>query len=165
MEINIYYEAICESLQPIVNELLEYEFPKKPRNSKVFNESEGKIYIDAFDESRAQYDAAYILNNIANTPGVIKIFVVHKDLYYPGYEFLYGAALNGKIIISDNRIYNNNKNLKKELLHEIGHALGLKHCNRQCVMKPETSRKSIKDKSGDFCFLCRKKVEKIKKYY
>ena len=164
MEFNIYYEEICESLQPIVNELLEYEFPERPRYSRLFNEIEGKIYIDAFDESRAQYDAAYILNNIANTPGVIKIFVVHKDLYYPGYEFLYGAALNGKIIISDNRIYNN-KNLKKELLHEIGHALGLKHCNRQCVMKPETSRKSIKDKSGDFCFLCRKKVEKIKKYY
>lgn len=164
MVINIYYEAICESLQPIVNELLEYEFPKKPRYSKVFNESEEKIYIDAFDESRMQYDAAYILNNIANAPRVIKIFVIHKDLYYPGYKFLYGAALNGKIIISDKRIYNN-KNFKKELLHEIGHALGLKHCNRQCVMKPETSRKSIKDKSDDFCFLCRKKIEKMKKSY
>ena len=133
----------------------------------------------AYDESRAQYDAAYILNDFEralakdkasrdesrkvpdSADDILNILIVNEDLYYPGYEFLYGAAYRLRAFVSDHRI-DTDENFKKELFHELGHALGLKHCRRNCVMRPEGSRHGLDDKPMELCGACRKKLRILK---
>ena len=121
-----------------------------------------KIPPIAFNQQRNQYKAPLIMEVIrsnALNSGYDKILgIVNVDLYVPNLNFIFGQAEfseSGKdtraCIISITRLmpsfYKNielNKDLVKllylrtlkEALHEIGHTLGLRHCNSfNCVMR------------------------------
>lgn len=132
-----------------------------------------------FNEKRKQYDAEAILKKIkrqAPLEADKTIFVVRKDLYADGLSFIFGISEKKECIVSiarlDPRFYGDTENpseanelfkerIRKEILHELGHTMGLKHCpDRKCVMVLSNSIKDVDFKSDEFCKKCIEKLEK-----
>lgn len=68
-------------------------------------------------------------------------------------------------VVSSHRLKTNNKNLfysriKKVVIHELGHNLGLPHCkNKNCIMTDAVEKISTIDNEGqDLCDDCRKQI-------
>ena len=57
--------------------------------------------------------------------------------------------------------------LRTSVIHEIGHNIGLDHCQyMRCIMSEKNGRLSALDKSErDYCADCRKKLKKINPAY
>jgi len=126
----------------------------------------------AFSQQRKQYYSTVLLREIYNYSenwvwdrvlGVTEV-----DLYVPQLNFVFGeAALNGRVaLISLYRLrpefYGEHSNKPvfyerslKEAIHEIGHTLGLKHCDDEnCVMFFSNSIIDTDRKKASFCKKC-----------
>lgn len=86
----------------------------------------------------------------------------YKDWGIFGLGYMPGPAC----VISSYRLKTNNKELfynrvKKVVIHELGHNLGLPHCpNKGCVMQDAVERISTIDDEGmELCGECRKNVQ------
>jgi len=107
-------------------------------------------------------------------PGkTIGLFIV--DLYIPILTYIFGQAfLNGRCgIASLYRLSNERygmsaddalllERFKKEVIHELGHTLGLIHCHvPTCVMRSSTYVEDIDQKSAKFCPGCRSSIDSL----
>ncbi len=128
-----------------------------------------------YNIDRRQYDANQLLQFIngeyGHLPGKI-VALFNVDLFIPILTFIYGQAyLNGKTAIASNyRLENKYYGLKpdkeletsrliKEIIHELGHTLGLVHCyNPTCVMRSSTYVEDIDQKNQSFCKKCQAKL-------
>lgn len=129
-----------------------------------------------FDIDRRQYDGNRLLKMIesqfSEAQGkVAGLFNV--DLFIPILTFIYGQAyLNGKVAIASKfRLRNEHYGLPaneallkdrfiKEVIHELGHTMGLKHChNPTCVMRSSTYVEDIDQKERFFCKDCSRHLE------
>ncbi|MGM0565607.1 MAG: archaemetzincin family Zn-dependent metalloprotease [Bacteroidota bacterium] len=128
---------------------------------------------DYYDINRRQYDGNKLMklveSEFANTPGKI-VALFNVDLFIPILTFIFGQAyLGGKIAIASKfRLRNEHYGLKpnelllqdrfiKEVIHELGHALGLIHCpTPECVMRSSTYVEDIDQKRQNFCKNCRR---------
>ena len=106
----------------------------------------------------------------------INIFVIDEDLYLPGFNFVF-AVTNpalAKIIISLFRLsrdynllnfvdeYKVKERLFKELMHELGHFIGLEHCdNPLCVMSFSQTLKDLDNKIPYPCEDCLEKISQV----
>ncbi|NOZ48152.1 MAG: archaemetzincin family Zn-dependent metalloprotease [Chlorobi bacterium] len=135
---------------------------------------EGYMDMDRFfDASRRQYDGNKILKEVDfvhHFEALKKIALFKVDLYIPILTYIFGQAyLNGKTGIASlyrlkNELYgmNSDENLLverfiKEVIHELGHTFGLKHCyNPSCVMRSSTYVEDIDQKSSFLCNRCKK---------
>ena len=77
-----------------------------------------------------------------------------------------GYCPGNSCVISSFRLKNENKELeysrlKKVVIHEFGHNLGLKHCsNKQCVMTSAAEKISTIDKEKmELCKICKRQLE------
>lgn len=151
--IEIYWQREYEDRLPEVMETVRRHFPML----EPVRAEERRPKVTAYDPSRYQYDAAELLRGI---PGEgLCLYLVKGDLYYPGYRYLYGAAAEGMAVVSDFRP-DTEEGFRKEICHEIGHALGLPHCRKDCVMHVARSERELEHKSGEFCSHCRKMLER-----
>ncbi|TFF87851.1 MAG: archemetzincin [Promethearchaeota archaeon] len=141
-----------------------------------------KISNEYYNHNRRQYNGPIFLmitRNKAidlNYDKVLGIFP--SDLYTKGLSFIFGLAESGTgsraCVISlerlhpsfyDNTIDKNTlpeiylKRILKEAMHEIGHTLGLKHCNNVCVMRFSNSLPETDAKPANFCDECKKKIQ------
>lgn len=129
-----------------------------------------------YDKNRGQYNANQILRMIdelfgednAKTIGLFNI-----DLFIPIFTYIFGQAhLGGKTaIVSKYRLSNERFGIKpdpvlhhqrfcKEIVHELGHTFGLKHCHTPtCVMRSATYTEDVDQKSNELCPKCRKDYE------
>lgn len=125
----------------------------------------------AYDAARGQYSSTLILRDaLPRVPhGAVKLLVLTEhDLFIPMLSFVYGQAqLGGAVsIVSLARLHQpfyglpENRplllvRLRKESLHELGHAFGLTHCEeRLCTMSLSTSIQQLDTKGSDFCENC-----------
>jgi len=143
-------------------------------NVTVWTERPG-IPLTMFDFSRGQYRSdeviAWVYRNFM-IKGIDYIAALADvDAYVPGLNFVFGEASphSRTCIVYLKRLrpefYGEHDNVKfkervvKEVLHEVGHILGLEHCsNERCVMRFSNSIFEVDFKSYRFCRLCGEKL-------
>jgi archaemetzincin len=118
--------------------------------SKILNE-------DSYDKKRNQYDGQQLLNSLIDNENLTYfLWLVSKDLYVPGRNFVFGLASQYYgAIVSFYRLKSANMKIK-ESIHECGHILGLGHCKRRCVMQYSTNLEEANSKPQSLCSKCKK---------
>jgi archaemetzincin len=131
------------------------------------------LLLTGFDMLRRQYSAPAVLTCLEaarrrrgwQDPVLL---VVPDDLYAPGEEFVFGLARpeRGMAVVSTARLHNHfygrvpcdddlMDRVAKEGAHEIGHLLGLEHCDeRECVMYAPRSLDELDRKRKMVCPAC-----------
>jgi len=128
----------------------------------------------AFNPLRGQYHAGVIVQELLNKvrEGEYLIALVSGDLYVDGFNFVFGLADPSYrvAVVSDARLRQEFYGLppdrelhlsrfKKEVLHELGHLLGLPHCpDARCVMHFSNTLEDTDRKEAEFCDSCRAKI-------
>lgn len=125
----------------------------------------------AFSGDRRQYAADQLLaalQKMPNVPGVQRLGVTDVDLFLPVFAHVLGTAqLKGTVgIASTHRLRPEfggepadpqtlRLRILKEVLHELGHTLGLVHCSLSwCVMNASLLPEHVDVKDPSFCVAC-----------
>jgi archaemetzincin len=128
-----------------------------------------------FDPVRRQYNGTKLLTEVDTSFSLAKtknIGLFNVDLFIPILTYIFGQAyLNGNTgIASAYRLSNERygmisndtstlERFKKEVIHELGHTLGLIHCHAPtCVMRSSTYVEDIDQKSTSLCVSCRNSI-------
>jgi archaemetzincin len=139
---------------------------------------ENPVRIMGYVDVRKQIDAQAQLDHLAAykhrhdlTDPVL--LVLNQDLFNPGHSFVFGLAREsvGAAVVSTARLSNeyyglleNDDDLidrtTKEGAHEVGHLLGLLHCeNRECIMFRPDTLDELDGKKKMLCDTCRELLE------
>jgi archaemetzincin len=123
----------------------------------------------SYDPKRAQHLARAIIAGLKRPKRSLVLALVAVDLYAPGLNFVFGQAdvLSRRAVIStarlDPKAYGfpadeelSHKRLVTEAVHEVGHLLGLGHCeDPACVMYFSDSLSDTDRKGPALCPTCR----------
>jgi archaemetzincin len=129
--------------------------------------------VPFYSNDRKQYHSTEILRQLlafAKGEEQHVLGIMDEDLYIPILTFVFGEAqLNGRCaLMSGHRLHQEFYGLpedetlylqrcEKEAVHELGHTLGLIHCdNFECVMRYANSIADIDIKRNVFCPSCSK---------
>jgi len=127
----------------------------------------------AYNPERNQFFSSKLLDSLGKPKGEERIVgIADVDLYVPRLNFVFGEAdaISGTAIVSLYRLRQEYYGLTpddalfleratKEIVHELGHTFGLKHCsNNKCVMHFSNSLADTDFKEAYFCPECRPKI-------
>lgn len=137
---------------------------------------EQSIPDGAYDRSRNQYRAEEFIELAGRIgSGEKNIAITDRDLYYRRRNYVFGLAYlsgNGSVI-STYRLQTSSDGgfserpasdifadrVRKEVIHEIGHTLGLEHCdNSRCVMNFSPTVREVDVKEEHLCGSCQRLV-------
>jgi len=131
---------------------------------------------EAFNRWRKQYNAEIVMDTLSQASevkfidkSIPTLMVTDHDLYYGGLNFIFGLEnpSTKTAIVSIARLrpefYDESPNVKllkertvKEVIHEMGHNMGLDHCyDPSCVMKFSPSISDVDEKKKEFCERCK----------
>ncbi len=123
----------------------------------------------AFNPLRNQYDASALINVLVKerpASASYALYLVDVDLYAMRMNFIFGLAdtLNRAAVVSAFRFRSEKKeeHFCTEIVHEIGHLLGLPHCRTgSCAMHFSHTVEDTRNKSASLCPTCRRKLEAL----
>ncbi len=158
-------------IQPNILDIIVDNLNKRFKNKFYFG---GKIDIpeDSYDKFKNQYNSGVVIKTLKNEKGEDDkvVGITSNDLYYKDLNFVFGLTEENVCIVStarlDPQFYGNSANFEllinrtlKEVVHEVGHMFGLKHCtNPLCVMSFSSSISYVDDKKDEFCKDCTLKI-------
>jgi archaemetzincin len=125
----------------------------------------------AFDARRGQYSSVEVMKTFAGAapPGNGKVIgITERDLFIPMLTFVFGQAqLGGRFaVVSLARLRQEFYGMPadrdvflgramKEVVHELGHTLGLAHCSEKtCAMSLSTDIRQVDGKLAAYCGDC-----------
>lgn len=131
---------------------------------------------EAYNQWRKQYNAEVIMNMLSKLSevkfidkSIPTLLITDFDLYYSGLNFIFGLEdpTRSCAIVSLARLrpefYDERparglleERIIKEVMHELGHYVGLDHCyNNKCVMSFSPSVFDVDKKQKEFCDDCK----------
>lgn len=131
---------------------------------------------DAYDRARDQYRAEALIDLAGRIgTGDKNIALTAIDLFYRRRNYVFGLAyLDGNAsVVSTYRLQTSsdggfsNKSaseifadrVRKEVVHEVGHTVGLEHCeNPRCVMNFSPTVREVDVKEEALCGTCQRKL-------
>ena len=161
-----------QGLTEIFNDTIIGELSRKTGFEVEFNRLDTGFW-ECYRAEREQFDAGCILERFRKLGnGDKSILITDVDLFLPIFTFVFGLAqLGGEVgIVSLHRLDNEYYGLPangglltlrmiKEIIHEFGHLLGLKHCpNYTCVMASSNTADGLDVKGDEFCPACKEIV-------
>lgn len=117
----------------------------------------------SYNARRDQYRAEQFLDSVRNNRADKVLGITNDDLYVESLNFVFGLAERpGKAaVISIHRLREGadeqtfRDRVIKEAVHELGHTMGLGHCdNPRCVMHFSNSLQDTDHKGKSFCPRC-----------
>ena len=131
---------------------------------------ERKVPAAAFNRTRRQHKADFLLKIAQEEAGDRVLAVTNYDLYDGNLNFVFGLAESpGKSAVislfrlrigADKETFR--RRAVKEAVHEMGHTWGLSHCqNPRCVMHFSNSLKDTDRKETDWCEDCHRKLQNL----
>ena len=129
----------------------------------------------SYNPARKQFDSTKILSfmiEAIKATSTHVLGVTDVDLYVPGLNFVFGQAQcpGTFAVISVHRLQHPDEaiflnRVFKEAVHELGHTLGLAHCdNPRCVMHFSNSLMDTDIKGKQFCERCRNRIKLYKRF-
>jgi archaemetzincin len=130
------------------------------------NKGSFELPAESYNALRQQYSAEHILTCIAHTCSDpdYNLGIVSVDIYTHRMNFIFGLAdpRQKTAVVSTFRLAgeNTNERIGKEVIHELGHLMGLQHCDdRKCVMHFSNTINDTDYKGIEFCRTCRSMYE------
>lgn len=159
-----FLKRLTESLTKTVNLIVDIHYLKLD-------------LADTYSSQRGQYYSTEVLvkckQNLPLLEGY-KILLVDLDIYVPALTYIFGEAeLGGEFAIisltrlkpefymspPDEELFF--QRVLKEILHELGHNLGLYHCiDWDCVMHSSNNIDEVDLKGSDYCRKCRQIIDR-----
>lgn len=128
---------------------------------------------EAYSSLKGQWNGELLLDHLKRLKekkGMLWVLgITSSDLYAPGLNFIFGiASLGGtEALISTYRLKEGAgekeylSRILKEALHELGHNMGLGHCeNPSCVMHFSNTLADTDRKRDEYCYKCRTSLPK-----
>jgi len=119
-----------------------------------------------YASDRQQYRGQAFLDDIRSLGYPRTLALTDLNLYEPDLDFIFGLAeKRGRAcVVSTAKLHHTNRKIfhervRKEVVHELGHTLGLSHCRSQgCVMRFSKRLADIDAKGERFCQACAKRL-------
>lgn len=157
MELDLFYTARSEEFKKIITEKLQNVF----NGLKIRDGGKLNIFEGAWNPARKQYDSYMLLDYlIRRMDSGYSLWVIDKDIYCDKVNFVFGLAMYHIAgIVSIHRL-DSSQMVAKEAVHEVGHVLGLRHCNNRCVMQFSNTLEEASRKPDTICDRCRKLLDR-----
>lgn len=156
MEIDLFYTDGGASFKDAVARRLERTLGLEVRYTGRL-----RIYEDAWNEKRRQYDAYTLLDYLVRLmKSDTALWVVDRDIFCENVNFVFGLAMYHVAAVVSTFRLDTPGMVVKEAIHEAGHIVGLPHCRNHCVMRFSNSYEDALRKPDIPCTSCRRKLDR-----